>query len=198
MSFSKRRWAGSGLEEDDPRVSYSVNSDQEATCTIELQKRSQEGEDEDKSDGERSDQEASDRKTLLTSEEGVDSEGAVREYEVALKYLGFGPFHILLLFVSGIALLSDSIEILSISFVLPVLSDPQEFGVSDADGAILGSSIFVGMLFGSYIWGGLADVIGRRATIVCSLTLSAIFGFLSAFSPWFWLFVLFRLCSGFG
>ncbi len=145
------------------------------------------------------DQEIGDQKSLIqSSEDGVDSDGVVREYEVALKHLGFGFFHILLLLINGTALLSDAIEVLSISFVLPVLNDPEEFGVGDSEEAVLSSIIFVGMLFGSYIWGSLADIVGRRTTIVCSLTVSAIFGILSAFSPWFWLFVLFRFFSGFG
>lgn len=153
------------------------------------------------------DQETGDQKSLIASKEngidsdatdGIDSDGVVREYEVALKHLGFGLFHILLLFINGTALVSDAIEVLSISFVLPLLSSPEEFGVGDVSEGILSSIIFLGMLFGSYVWGGLADVIGRRTTIVCSLTISAVFGFLSAFSPWFWLFALLRFFSGFG
>lgn len=146
---------------------------------------------------------AEDQRSLIRATEedddsGVDSDGVVREYEVALKHLGFGLFHVLLLFINGIALSSDAIEVLSISFVLPVLNRPEEYGVGDVGEALLSSVIFVGMLFGSYIWGSMADLVGRRATIVLSLSISAIFGFLSAFSPWFWLFVLLRFFSGFG
>ena len=144
------------------------------------------------------DDEAGDQKSLLRSEASVDSDGVVREYEVALKHLGFGLFHILLLLINGTVLLSDAVEVLSISFVLPVLNRPDEYGVGDTEEAVLGSIIFVGMMFGSYVWGGLADIIGRRTTIIISLTVSALFGFFSAFSPWFWLFVLFRFFSGFG
>ena len=144
------------------------------------------------------DQEVGDQKSLIDSEGGIDSDGVVREYEVALKHLGFGFFHILLLLINGTALLSDAIEVLSISFVLPILNKPEEFGVGDSEEAVLASVIFIGMLFGSYIWGSMADIVGRRTTLVSSLTISAIFGFISAFSPWFWLFVLLRFFSGFG
>jgi len=128
----------------------------------------------------------------------VDKDGVVREYEVALEHLGFGLFHVVLLTVNGIALLSDAIEILAISFIFPVLIRNRDWSVGSEEQAILSSVIFVGMLFGSYIWGGLADVIGRRPTMILSLTISVLFGLLSAFSPWFWLFVGFRLFSGFG
>ena len=144
------------------------------------------------------DRKTEDKRSLISSSEEIDSDGVVREYEVALKHLGFGPFHVLLLLINGIALSSDAIEVLSISFVLTVFRCPDEFGVGDLDEAILGCIIFLGMLFGSYLWGGMADIIGRRTTIVCSLTVSSLFGLLSAFSPWFWLFVALRFISGFG
>ena len=153
------------------------------------------------SGGEMTDQEKEDKKSLISSQEDVgdvDKDGVVREYEVALKYLRFGLFHILLLLINGVALSSDAIEVLSISFVLPVLSEPEEFGVNDAGEAILSSIIFLGMLFGSYTWGSIADIVGRRTTLVCSLAVSSFFGFVSAFSPWFQLFVVLRFLSGFG
>ena len=128
----------------------------------------------------------------------IDKDGVVREYEVALKHLGFGLFHVFLILVNGIALSSDAVEVLSISFVLPVLKDSQEFSVSDTEEAVLSSVIFLGMLFGSYIWGSLADIAGRRTTLMFSLALSGLFGLISAFAPTFWVFVLLRFCSGFG
>ena len=151
------------------------------------------------SEGELSDHEAGDQKSLIGCEDGgIDSDGVVREYEVALKHLGFGLFHIILLLINGVAITSDAIEVLSISFVLPVLNSPEEYGVDDTGEAWLSAIIFIGMLFGSYIWGSMADIAGRKTTLVASLTISAAFGFISAFSPWFWLFVLLRFFSGFG
>lgn len=138
-----------------------------------------------------------DKKSLITTSE-IDKDGVVREYETALKHIGFGFFHILLLVINGVALSSDAVEVLSISFVFPKLSKRNEWGIGSAEEALLGSIIFLGMLFGSYVWGGLADIIGRRTTIVLSLLISAAFGFFSAFLPWFGLFVFFRFLSGFG
>ena len=201
LGFENLRTRKSHEEEDGAEVAFSG-----ATKNIELTEFSRLDEDQttkkevaEESDVDLTDQEAGDQKSLIqSSEDGIDSDGVVREYEVALERLGFGLFHILLLMINGTALLSDAIEILSISFVLPVLNRPEEYGVGDSQEAVLSSIIFVGMLFGSYIWGGSADIIGRRTTIVASLTVSAVFGILSAFSPWFWLFVLFRFFSGFG
>ena len=124
--------------------------------------------------------------------------GVVTEYEVALKHLGFGFFHVLLMVINGFAFSADAVEVLSISFIFPVLADRDQWHVTNEQEAILGSTIFVGMLFGNFIWGSLADMVGRRTTIMASLLFSVVFGFSSAFVPWFWLFVLFRFFSGFG
>ena len=128
----------------------------------------------------------------------IDEDGVVTEYEVALKYLGFGSFHMFLMIVNGIAFCSDAVEILSLAFVLPLLNKPDEFGISSAEGAVLSSMIFIGMLFGSYIWGSVADITGRRTTLLLSLTCSGVFGLASAFVPSYWLFTLMRFFSGFG
>ena len=136
------------------------------------------------------------RKAQLGPE--IDEDGIVTEYEVALKHLGFGPFHVFLMIVNGIAFCADAVEILSLAFVLPLLNKPDEFGMSDTEGAVLSSVIFIGMLFGSYIWGSVADVAGRRITMLLSLTCSGVFGLASAFVPSYWLFTLMRFFSGFG
>ncbi len=137
------------------------------------------------------------KKSLIETDE-ISQDGEVTEYEVALKHLGFGFFHVILMVINGLALSADAVEVLSISFVFPVLADRDSWHVTNEQEAILGSIIFVGMLFGSFTWGSLADMIGRRTTIMTSLMVSVVFGFGSAFVPWFWMFVAFRFFSGFG
>ena len=84
------------------------------------------------------------------------------------------------------------------SFVLPILRRKDEFAVTDAQNAVLGSAIFIGMLFGSYCWGGLSDVIGRRPVLIFSLALNGMFGLASAFSVNIAMFTLCRFFSGVG
>ena len=142
------------------------------------------------------------KKSLISSSENesqtIDENGVVREYEVALQYLGFGLFHIILVICNGLALTSDAVEVLSISFVLPVIDRKEELGLVAWETALLSSVIFIGMLFGSYFWGGMADTIGRRKTLVFSLGVSGVFGLVSAFAPNFALFIIMRFISGFG
>lgn len=147
-----------------------------------------------------SESEYADQETSLIheEEEEIDEHGVVREYEIALKFIGFGLFHVILIAINGLALSSDAIEVLSISFVLPIIREEDEFDLADWQNAFLSSIIFLGMLFGGYLWGGLSDLTGRRHTILMSLTVNGVFGFLSAFAPNYWVFVLFRFISGVG
>ena len=149
------------------------------------------------SDGEMLPGAKEDRKSLIKEPE-IDENGVVRDYEVVLKHLGFGVFHWLLMVVNGVALMSDAVEVLSVSFILPLLREKEEFGVTDSQNALLSSVIFIGMLFGSYCWGGFADVVGRRTVLLLSLTLNGAFGFFSAFSTNIWMFIVFRFVSGLG
>ena len=128
----------------------------------------------------------------------IDENGLTQDYEVALKYTGFGFFHILLLVVNGIALSSDAIEVLSIAYILPIIREKDEFDTADWQTALLSSIIFLGMLFGSYFWGSLSDLSGRRSTLLISLTVNGVFGLCSAFAPNYSVFLVFRFLSGFG
>ena len=69
-------------------------------------------------------------------------------------------------------------------------------GVSAID--LLHSYMYVGMLFGSYLWGSIADVCGRKKTLVIAMLWNGVFGLVSAFSPNFAFFLVFRLASGIG
>ena len=84
------------------------------------------------------------------------------------------------------------------SFVLPRLQESDEFAATDAENAFLSSVIFVGMLIGSYSWGGFADILGRRTVLIASLVMNGTFGAASAFSPNIFVFIACRFMSGIG
>lgn len=117
-------------------------------------------------------------------------------YEDAIEATGNGRYHILLLIVCGWAVSSDAIEILSLSFALPPAScDMQLTAVMKG---WLNASMFIGMLIGGYLWGSLADKIGRRKVLLGSLTINGLAGLASSFAQIYWLFLLCRLISGIG
>ena len=114
----------------------------------------------------------------------------------SLEDAGYGLFHVILTVVCGWALASDSVEILCISFAIPVAEG--ELGLSDYDKATLDSIIFVGMMIGGLFWGSWSDAVGRRTCLINSLLLNGASGLLSAFMPNFGGFLFFRLLSGIG
>jgi hypothetical protein len=63
-------------------------------------------------------------------------------YEQALSLIGFGRFHLVLLFVCGLANASDAIEILCVSFILP--SAECDLRMTTTDKGYLSSMTFVG------------------------------------------------------
>lgn len=55
-----------------------------------------------------------------------------------------------------------------------------------------------GMMVGGYVWGSMADRVGRRSVLLGSLTVNGLFGLASSTAQVFWLFLLFRFLSGVG
>ncbi|MGH0180436.1 UNVERIFIED_CONTAM: hypothetical protein FKN15_004179 [Acipenser sinensis] len=54
------------------------------------------------------------------------------------------------------------------------------------------------MMVGAFLWGGLADRIGRRQCLLISLSINSVFAFFSSFVQGYSTFLLCRLLSGVG
>lgn len=110
--------------------------------------------------------------------------------------LEFGFFNYLLIIVSGNALFSVAMEVLSIVYVIPILScDFPDLTASDK-GVLSGAALF-GVICSSHLWGYLADTQGRRAVILPTLFVAFILSFVSSFVQNFYLFTLLRFLNGF-
>lgn len=120
----------------------------------------------------------------------------IYEYNDAIERIGFGLFHIIQTICVGIALSSDAIEVLVISLALPQLS--HDLNSTEVQNAWLSSVIFMGMLLGDYGWGTLSDIIGRRSTMIMSLSINGIAGLLSSFAPNYGTFLTLRFIGGIG
>ncbi len=66
----------------------------------------------------------------------------------------------------ALALVVDIMKVSSLGFVIPGMR--VEYGISQAEVALLPLSALTGATLGSFIWGALADLYGRRATILLS------------------------------
>jgi putative MFS transporter len=74
--------------------------------------------------------------------------------------------HWRLMGVLAVALVIDVMKPASLGFVTPGMS--TEYGVAKATVALLPFSALIGTAVGSFVWGALADLYGRRASILLS------------------------------
>jgi putative MFS transporter len=111
--------------------------------------------------------------------------GGIREqYRVrALDDAPLNRAHWLLVVVLGIALIVDIMKPATIAFVLPGMK--SEYGLTSSTVAWLAFSALTGTTIGSFLWGWLADRVGRRAMLLFSAIMfvsTAICGTMPAFS----------------
>jgi MFS family permease len=115
-----------------------------------------------------------------------------RQASAGLALIGSGRFQLLAAVVLGLANCSDSVELLAVSFILPNIDASKE------QRAFMTAGSFVGMLFGGFGAGLIADTYGRRVTLYYSLLINALFGLLSAASPNATTLAVLRLLAGVG
>uniref|UniRef100_A0A7N6B369 Major facilitator superfamily (MFS) profile domain-containing protein n=1 Tax=Anabas testudineus TaxID=64144 RepID=A0A7N6B369_ANATE len=131
---------------------------------------------------------------------GMDGVTAAQElaqqYETILQECGHGKFQWTLYFVLGLALMADGVEIFVVGFVLP--SAEKDMCLSEPNKGMLGLIVYLGMMVGAFVWGGLADRIGRRQTLLISLSINSVFAFFSSFVQGYSSFLFCRLASGVG
>ncbi|XP_023671140.2 synaptic vesicle glycoprotein 2B-like [Paramormyrops kingsleyae] len=128
--------------------------------------------------------------------EGPEEESLAEQYENIIEDCGHGRFQWTLFVVTGLALMADGVECFVVSFALP--SAEKDMCLSNANKGMLGLIVYVGMLLGALVWGGLADKVGRRRSLINALAINCIFAFLSSFAQGYGSFLFLRLLSGFG
>lgn len=109
-----------------------------------------------------------------------DDEGEITLGEV-MEHFGFGWFQMKMFICVGLLILADGMEMLAIGFISRPLE--KQWSISKVDMGYVGATVFLGMMIGSTLGGGIADKTGRRGLLLASSALLAIFGMASAFSP---------------
>ncbi|XP_062856341.1 synaptic vesicle glycoprotein 2B [Trichomycterus rosablanca] len=128
--------------------------------------------------------------------EQEEEDGLAEQYEEIMGDCGHGRFQWGLFVVLGLALMADSVECFVVALALP--SAEKDMCLSNAEKGMLGLVVFLGMMFGAFVWGGMADKVGRRKCLIISLTINCIAAFFSSFAQGYGFFIFFRLISGFG
>uniref|UniRef100_A0A8C5ARS1 Synaptic vesicle glycoprotein 2A n=1 Tax=Gadus morhua TaxID=8049 RepID=A0A8C5ARS1_GADMO len=130
------------------------------------------------------------------AERRKDQEELAQQYETILQECGHGKFQWTLYFVLGLALMADGVEIFVVGFVLP--SAEKDMCLSEPNKSMLGLIVYLGMMVGAFLWGALADRIGRRQSLLISLSINSVFSFFSSFVQGYSTFLFCRLLSGVG
>ncbi|WP_421361385.1 MFS transporter [Agrobacterium rosae] len=116
--------------------------------------------------------------------------------EEGIKAAGVGAFQKRLFVIFGLVWAADAMQVLAIGFSAPSIA--VSFGVTVPQALQTGTLFFLGMLIGAFVFGRLADRIGRRPVLFIAIILDAIFGVASAFAPDLqWLLVA-RFLTGLG
>jgi len=116
--------------------------------------------------------------------------------EQGLQLAGTGKFQYRIFLIFGLVWMADAMQVLSIGFSAPSIA--QTFGITMPQALQTGTFFFIGMLVGAFVFGRLADRIGRRPVLLMAVVIDGCFGVASAFAPDFtWLLVL-RLMTGIG
>jgi putative MFS transporter len=100
----------------------------------------------------------------------------------ALDTARLSPAHRRLLAVLTVALVVDTMKPATLGFVVPGMR--AEYGLTAGQSAVLPLVAIAGTVAGSLLWGALADLYGRRATILLSALMyvaTAVCGFMPSF-----------------
>lgn len=108
----------------------------------------------------------------------------------------FTRFHWMVTLLCGLLLVFDGYDLFIYGAVLPVLM--KEWSLSPVQAGALGSYALFGMMFGAFIFGPLADRIGRKKGVAISFVLFSISTFMSGFASSPTEFGIFRFIAGLG
>lgn len=116
--------------------------------------------------------------------------------EDGLRMAGVGAFQKRLFVIFGLVWAADAMQVLAIGFSAPSIA--ASFGITVPQALQTGTLFFLGMLIGAFVFGRLADRIGRRPVLFIAIILDAVCGVASAFAPDLqWLLVA-RFLTGLG
>lgn len=113
-----------------------------------------------------------------------------------IERLPFARFHVHLLLMGGLGYLFDAMDAAVLAFILPVLR--TAWNLTNVETGVLGSSTFVGYLFGALFAGMLGDLIGRRAVMMSALALYSVASLVSAAVDSWPAFFAARVVAGMG
>ena len=98
--------------------------------------------------------------------------------------------------IGGLGFMFDAWDVTLNSILIPLLR--TEWGLSAAEGATIGTANLIGMAVGAFLWGTIADKMGRKAAFSWTLAIFAVFTVAGALTDSLGWFVFFRFLAGVG
>jgi hypothetical protein len=118
--------------------------------------------------------------------------GQMISIDTAVERIGYGPFQWRILVSTGLCFAADAMQIVSLSFLTPVLK--HEWDLNNRSAASVTSVLFLGAMTGTLCLGHLADRIGRRPVFCIAALTICLAGFTVSLAP----HVTALLCAMFG
>lgn len=112
----------------------------------------------------------------------------------ALARGGAGRYQARLLGIFGLVWTADAMQVIAIGFTAASIA--VSFGLSVPQALQTGTLFFLGMFLGAWLFGRIADRIGRRKVLLLTVGAEAVFGLLSVFAPSFAVLVALRFLTG--
>ncbi|WGW13030.1 MFS transporter [Saxibacter everestensis] len=98
--------------------------------------------------------------------------------------------------IGGLGFMFDAWDVALNGFLIPLLS--EEWSLRPGQAAWMATSNLIGMALGAFVWGGIADRIGRKRAFTLTLLMFSLFTVAGAASPGIEVFCLFRFLAGVG
>ncbi|XP_063986394.1 synaptic vesicle glycoprotein 2C-like [Diachasmimorpha longicaudata] len=118
-----------------------------------------------------------------------------RSIDTAIELAGTGKFTKKVIIIGALMVLNASFVTTSISLIFPAAS--CDFNLSTLDQGVITATPLLGMIFGSYFYGCLADLSGRKRALLVTLFSQGLFEALSAVVSNYWGFLFFKFLTGF-
>ncbi|XP_011315107.1 synaptic vesicle glycoprotein 2C [Fopius arisanus] len=132
---------------------------------------------------------------MTFEEQPNDALSKERSIDTAIELAGTGRFTKKVVAIGALIVLNASFVTTSISLIFPAAS--CDFNLSTLDQGVITATPLLGMIFGSYFYGCLADLSGRRKALIVTLFSQGLFEALSAIVSNYWGFLAFKFLSGF-
>ena len=98
--------------------------------------------------------------------------------------------------IGGLGFMFDAWDVSLNGVLIPLLR--EEWGLSAGQAAWIGTANLIGMALGAFVWGTVADRIGRKKAFTATLLMFSLFTLAGALTGDIGWFVLFRFLAGFG